>query len=71
MVAKNHQSIARRLVLPAFVCCLALFTALSASAQTKKINDLKSQRSKIEQGIKQSQTKLKQTSTTSRSWRRR
>lgn len=61
MVAKNHQSIARRLVLAAFVCCLAFFTALSASAQTKKINDLKSQRSKIEQGIKQSQTKLKQT----------
>ena len=30
-------------------------------AQTKKINDLKSQRTKIEQGIKQSQQKLNQT----------
>lgn len=38
-----------------------LFFVSPLHAQTKKINDLKSQRSKIEQGIKQSQVKLNQT----------
>lgn len=40
---------------------LFILITLPAFAQTKKINDLKSQRSKIEQGIKQSQQKLNQT----------
>lgn len=44
-----------------FTFALFTFSSLSISAQTKKINDLKSQRSKIEQGIKQSQQKLNQT----------
>ncbi len=43
------------------IIVFAMMTSLPASAQTKKINDLKSQRSKIEQGIKQSQQKLNQT----------
>lgn len=38
-----------------------ILISLPAFSQTKKINDLKSQRSKIEQGIKQSQQKLNQT----------
>ncbi|MCR4995654.1 MAG: peptidoglycan DD-metalloendopeptidase family protein [Bacteroidales bacterium] len=43
-----------------FTLFFSLFT-LNASAQTKKINALKSQRTQIERGIKQSKTKLNQT----------
>ena len=43
------------------ISSLFILISLPAFSQTKKINDLKSQRSKIEQGIKQSQQKLNQT----------
>ena len=44
-----------------FLILHSSFLSGSLFAQTKKINDLKSQRTKIEQGIKQSQQKLNQT----------
>lgn len=40
---------------------LLLLTSLTAASQTKKINNLKSERAKIERGIQQSKSKLNQT----------
>ena len=57
-IAHGGRCLVASLIL-ALVCSMEL--SPTASAQTKKISDLKSQRSKIEQGIKKSKTQLNQT----------
>ncbi len=57
-VALSSPSVCFSLFILLFIISL---TSVPSSAQTRKINDLKSQRSKIENNIKQSKQKLNQT----------